>query len=213
MVHGGDWSVEEIDEILEELRPVTIPVSISVEGRQRVLSLDEAERVLKSAGLISLERCSCRERIKGCDGPLDVCVCAGGQAEEAIAERGAWQTTFEAAMDDLRRSHEAGLVHLAYETRARGRIEIICSCCASCCQTLVAITRLGYNRDIIGHSDVIATLDRSLCNDCGLCVPRCHFKAWSELEGEVVLDQGRRSGCGVCVSFYPNGATRLVSRE
>lgn len=212
MTEGKDWSAEEIDEILEELKPVTIPVSITVEGKQRVLSLREAERILESADLISLERCSCRERIKGCDAPLDVCVCIDGQAEEAIAERGAWKTTYDTAMDALRRSHEAGLVHLTFETRARGKIEIICSCCACCCQTLAAITRLGYNRDIVGHSDVIAETDRSLCNDCGLCVERCHFKAWSESESAVVLDQGRCSGCGVCASFCPNGAIRLVSR-
>jgi len=213
MTHDQDWTTSEINEMLDDYRPVTIPVNISVEGRQKVLSLDEARAILKAAALISLERCSCREKIGGCDAPLDVCVCTDEEAEEALAEREAWKTTLDAAMDALHRGHRAGLVHLAFEAKANGKIQIICSCCACCCSTMAAITRFGYNRDLIGHSDVIAVHDADLCTGCGLCAERCHFKAWTADGDWVTLNQERCSGCGVCVSFCPEGAIRLVKRQ
>lgn len=213
MEEGKDWTKAEIDEILDEFRPVTVPVNISIEGRQKVLSLNEAERILRAASLISLERCACREKIKGCDGPLDVCVCMDGEAEEAMRERGAWRTTLGDAMNALTRAHEAGLVHLAYETKTTKKIDIICSCCACCCQTLAAITRFGYSRDLIGHSDVIAVRNPELCDGCGVCVERCHFGAWSATGDSVAHDPDMCAGCGVCASFCPQGAIALVGRE
>jgi ferredoxin len=213
MTHKAEWTTAEIDEILDELRPIAVPVNISIEGRQRILSLNEARHILDSAKLISLERCSCREKIGGCDGPLDVCVCADDEAKEAIEKRGAWETDLETAMDALMRAHKAGLVHLAYETRTTGIINIICSCCACCCHSLAAITRFGYDKEIIGHSDVIAVKDDSLCSNCGICVERCHFKAWGEVGDDVKLDQDRCAGCGVCASLCPEGAIRLEKRQ
>jgi len=213
MAAQNDWTISEINEMLDDYRPMTIPVNISVEGRQKVLSLREVESILRSASLISLERCSCREKIGGCDAPTDVCVCTDEEATEAIEERGAWETTLELAIDALRRGHEAGLVHLAFESKAGDKIQIICSCCACCCSTLAAITRFGYNKDIIGHSDVIAVLDPDACISCGLCVEHCHFGAWAATDDHMILNRERCSGCGVCVTFCPEGAIRLVKRD
>lgn len=207
-----EWTARDIDEILDELRPITIPVNVSVQGRQKVMGFEESERLLRKAKLISLEECSCRKRIKGCDAPLDVCLCMDKEAEEAIERRGARETTLEVAMDALRRSHEAGLVHMAYETRG-GPIDIICSCCSCCCHTLAAITRLGYDEAVVGHADVVAEMDPTLCDDCGVCVERCHFEAWAIEGGAVKLTREKCAGCGVCASSCPNGAIRLVKRD
>ena len=208
----GEWTNKDIDEILDELRPITIPVRISVEGRQKVMGFDESEKLLRKAKLISLEECSCRKRIKGCDSPLDVCICMDKEAEEAIAKRGAWVTTLEKAMDALRRSHEAGLVHMAYESKG-GAIDIICSCCSCCCHTLAAITRFGYDEAIVGHADVMAERDPGLCDGCGVCVERCHFKAWTEKGDSVEFSAAKCAGCGVCASSCPAGAIRMVGRS
>jgi len=212
MSPDDEWTTKDIDEILDEFKVLTVPVNVSVEGRQKVLGYEEAERLLRQARLISLEDCSCRMKIRGCDGPLDVCVCMDGEAEEAIEKRGAHETSLDIAMDALRRSHEAGLVHLAYETRGR-RIEIICSCCACCCHTLAAITRFGYDEAIIGHADVIAMRDQDLCDSCGVCVEGCHFKAWYMDGDSPELAPEKCAGCGVCASSCPSGAIRMVKRR
>lgn len=206
-----DWTEAEIDEVLAEYRPVTIPVSISVEGGQRILSFAEVEKILRAAWTISLEPCWCRLKIKGCDAPVDVCVCVDEEAEVARDTRGGWEASLEEAMDALKLSHEAGLVHLAYDTPGKG-MRSICSCCACCCHTLAAITRFGYDPAIVGHSDVIASYDESTCDQCGLCVTRCHFKAWAEIDGKVVHDAAKCAGCGVCASFCSTGSIEMVKR-
>lgn len=207
----NEWTTDEIDEILEHYKPVTIPVSISVKGKQKVLGFSEAGRILRKAVLISLEPCWCRLKLKNCDGPIDVCICVDKEAELAISERDGWKATFEKAMAALEKSHKAGLVHLAYEFEGH-EMRAICSCCACCCHTLAAITRFGYG-DIVGRADVIAVHDPAKCNNCKLCVSKCHFDAWN-LVGEKVHHYSLKcAGCGVCASFCPTGSIRLVKRR
>jgi len=208
----NEWTEAEIDEILDEYRPITIPVSISVEGKQKVLGFSEVKKILKEAELISLEPCWCRLKLKNCDAPVDVCVCVDKEAELAMSERGGWEATLEEAMDALRKSHKAGLVHLAYELEG-GEMRSICSCCACCCHTLAAITRFGYDGGVVEHSDVIAAHDPTKCNDCQLCVKKCHFDAWGVVGEKVHHYSLRCSGCGVCASFCPQGAIKMVKRK
>jgi Na+-translocating ferredoxin:NAD+ oxidoreductase subunit B len=209
---SNEWSTDKIGELLDKYKPITVPVNISVSGRQKVLGFSQAEKILKKAKLVSLENCSCRAEHKNCDAPLDVCVCMDEEAEEAIRDRKAWKTTHEKALEALRRAHRAGLVHLAYETKGSNRIKIICSCCACCCQTLAAITRFGYNREIVECSDVIAVRDPEKCTDCGVCVQRCHFDAWGMVGDSVHQYHLKCSGCGVCASFCPTGAISMKKR-
>jgi len=209
----SEWTTDKIGEMFDKYKPVTIPVSISVSGKQKILGFSEAERILRKAKLISLERCSCRVERKNCDGPLDVCVCMDEEAEEAMRDRNAWQTTLDKAMDALRRAHEAGLVHLAYETKGSGRISIICSCCSCCCHSLAAITRFGYDPEIVKSADVIAVRDSSKCNTCGACVDRCHFYAWGRVGDDVHHYSLKCAGCGICASFCPTGAITMKKRS
>ena len=44
-----EWTTKDIDEILDDLRPITIPVNVSVEGRQKVMGFEESERLLRKA--------------------------------------------------------------------------------------------------------------------------------------------------------------------
>ena len=206
-----DWTRAQIDEVLAEYIPVTVPVSISVKGKQKVLGFNEMEKLLKKAKLISLEPCWCRLKIKGCDGPIDVCVCVDKEAELAISKREGRKATYEEAMNALRRSHKAGFVHLAYETPGH-EMRSICSCCACCCHTMAAITRFGYDPAIVGHADVIAVYSSENCNQCGLCVKRCHFKAWTNDGDKVLHNPDKCAGCGVCVSSCPTGSITLNKR-
>jgi Pyruvate/2-oxoacid:ferredoxin oxidoreductase delta subunit len=209
----NEWTLDKIDEMLDKYKPITVPVSIKISGTQKVLGFSEAKKILSKAKFVSLENCSCRAERKNCDAPLDVCVCMDEEAEEAIRDRKAWKTTHEKAIEALRIAHEAGLVHLAYETKGRGRIKIICSCCACCCQTLAAITRFGYHHEIVECADVIARRDSSKCTNCSICVQRCHFDAWGQVGEEVHHYPLKCAGCGVCASFCPSGAIEMVKRR
>jgi NAD-dependent dihydropyrimidine dehydrogenase PreA subunit len=208
----NDWTTDEIDETRAVSRAITIPVSITIEGKQKVLSFSQAEAILKKARLISLEPCWCRLKLKNCDAPVDVCICTDEEAKLAITERDGHEATLNEAMAALERSHKAGLVHLAFARKGYD-VYSICGCCSCCCHSMAAITRFGYNKEFVEHSDVIARHHPETCKNCQLCVSKCHFKAWDLVGGKVKLYSKKCGGCGVCASFCPTGSIELVSRK
>ncbi|MDH4123069.1 MAG: 4Fe-4S binding protein [Thermoplasmata archaeon] len=207
-----EWTHEEIDDLLNEFRPITVPISITIQGKQRILAFDEVEKMLLKAKLISLVDCMCRSKIKGCDAPLDVCITLDEEAEESISKKNARQIEIDEALRALKRGHEAGLVHIAYEIEGK-KIGAICSCCSCCCHSLAAITRLGYDRSVIEPAKMIASHNADSCDNCGDCVSRCHFGAWESIDGAVRHNPENCAGCGICASFCPSGAISLEQRN
>jgi len=112
---------------------VTVPVNVTIKGKQKILDFAAAEKILKKAKLISLGNCGCRSRLKNCDAPLDVCLNIDKEAEEQINQGSAKKVSLEQALDALRRSHEAGLVHLTFTIKGDKQPFVMCSCCSCCC--------------------------------------------------------------------------------
>ncbi|OGS41978.1 MAG: hypothetical protein A3K67_06965 [Euryarchaeota archaeon RBG_16_62_10] len=208
----NEWTREEIDEQLGEYKLVTVPVDISFRGGQKVLSFSQAEEILRNASLISLEPCTCRQKMMNCDAPVDdVCICVDKGAEEAMSLREGRKATFEEAMAALRTTHDAGLVHVSFELEGH-EMHSICGCCQCCCHAVAAMVRFGGYDGLVGRSDMIAVHDEPKCNGCGMCIERCQFDAWGLVGGKVRHYQGRCTGCGVCVSFCPEEAIGFVKR-
>ena len=209
----NDWTKSEIDKQLAEFKIVTFPVEIRFEGAQKVLNLSQAEERLRRARLISLEPCTCRTKMRNCDGPVDeVCIAMDDEAEEAIRLRGARRATLADASAALRRTHEAGLVHMSFEVDGKEK-GAICGCCQCCCHALAATTRFGGYDGLIGKSDMIASHEESKCVDCEVCIDRCQFDAFGKVGEKVRHYPGKCVGCGVCVSFCPEHAIDLVKRD
>ncbi|MGD0978167.1 MAG: hypothetical protein ABR962_03400 [Candidatus Bathyarchaeia archaeon] len=59
------------------------------------------------------------------------------------------ESTLKEALNALRRSHEAGLVHMAYMMKGNDRPTLICSCCPCCCHTLGGLLRHGIATQIL----------------------------------------------------------------
>ena len=188
----------------------TIPVHVPLDAEQHVLVLEEAERILRHADSVALGPCTCRQTEKRCDAPVDACLSLNTDIAELM--EGFRPVSVEEALDSLRRSHEAGLVHLAYR-KDGGEIQEFCSCCSCCCWFLTRMKASGNTREL--HSSAfIAQMDASRCVSCGTCVQRCPFDAWSQPEagGTPVFDPDACYGCGVCVSACPAGALSLEGR-
>ena len=208
-----EWTRQEIDEQLGDFKVVTVPVDIRLEGGQKVLNFSDAESILRNATLISLEPCTCRQKMGNCDGPVeDICIGVNDGAKEAITLRQGREASFEEAMAALERTHEAGLVHMSFELEGHV-MSAICGCCQCCCHALAAMTRFGGYDGLIGNSDMIAVHDESKCTNCQVCVDKCQFDAWGLVGGKVRHYSGKCTGCGVCVSFCPEGSIELVARQ
>jgi ferredoxin len=132
------------------------------------------------------------------------------EAETTIKSGGARVVSVEDALEALKRSHEAGLVHLAFTNKGDERPFIICSCCSCCCHALSSLLR--YNIPAVTESEHIAFQDMGKCDGCGICVERCQFGARRLVGSKLVLDRAKCFGCGLCVTKCPNDAISLVER-
>jgi ferredoxin len=207
-----DWTKEELmKDYVGKYTPVTIPVNVSVEGRQKILDLSSAKKFLEGAKIIAVGDCGCRMKLRKCDAPLDVCLSLDDSAKETI-EAGGRRITKSQALEVLKRSHESGLVHITYATKGQERPFIICSCCSCCCHSLSALVRFGIPDHVVA-SEYISSNNDETCNNCGTCVQRCQFHARKIVKGILEFDQAKCFGCGLCVTTCPTRSITLKPRE
>jgi Pyruvate/2-oxoacid:ferredoxin oxidoreductase delta subunit len=208
----SDWAPGELKEALSTIElAATIPVNSRIESEQTILDLTEMEKILREARLISIGECGCRKKHHRCDAPLDVCFSLDTAAEKLLEEGLAKKVSLEEALDALKRSHEAGLVHVTYTFKGKEKPEAICSCCSCCCHSLSALVRFGVPNAVVS-SKFVAAVDPEKCINCGKCVTRCQFRARRLENGKLHYDKTRCFGCGVCVSTCPTGSISLISR-
>ena len=211
MSEENDWTEEELEKDVNSMTAITIPVNLKIEGHQQILDLAEMEEILRGSQLIALGNCGCRKKRQKCSAPLDVCLSLDRDAEEFISNGTSKKISLEEALDALKRSHEAGLVHIVYITAGVEKPEMVCSCCSCCCWSMSALVRLGMQNAVVASSS-IALDNPETCSNCGTCVERCQFKARSLINGEMKYDEKRCFGCGVCISTCPTQSISLVKR-
>jgi len=207
-----DWTREELQkEYVEEMTAVTVPVNVSIYGQQTILDLSSMEKLLRNAEIISLEDCDCRVKWHKCNGPLDVCISLNNEARESI-QRGARRISLAQALVTLQRSHQAGLVHMAFTFKGKEAPEVICSCCSCCCHSLSALVRFGMPNAVVA-SEYIAQQNYDTCDNCGTCVQRCQFKARQlDSDGKLAFNQAKCFGCGLCTTACPTKSIILAKR-
>ena len=200
-------------ETLDEYIATTIPVRIEIDVKEAVLSLGEAETILRNASSIALGPCVCRKEAQRCDAPVETCLALNQSVEDLAEEFPEFKpVTVERALEALQASHEAGLVHFAYRKSGK-EISEFCSCCSCCCWLFDRLRRSDYRSQVV-ESAYIAKHDEASCIGCGACVERCQFGAWGRTQNgdKPSLNLERCFGCGVCVSSCPAGAISLVPR-
>jgi ferredoxin len=205
------YTPDEVAEAVDHYTGRAIPVHVAVQATQVVLSQPEMEALLANAECIALADCECRLEEHKCDAPLDTCLILDESARQDIAKGRARPVTLPEALETLCRSHQAGLVHLAYRRQDSNATELVCSCCSCCCWFLNQLKRFDYH-DALAESAFVAAFDPALCDDCGVCLERCQFQAWDRVDAKVHLRPSHCFGCGLCVSTCPTDAVSLVER-
>ncbi len=180
-----------------------------------MLNLEKVKKYLTEAYKIVHLDCFCREKRHNCEAPIDVCLYINDRAElalnsEELQYRNPKRVSVDEALEALVRSHEAGLIHMAYAYK-QNEINVICSCCSCCCEALSTVLRYGLAPHLL-TSDTVSATDVSLCDDCGDCVDRCHFGARKMANGVMSFNPEMCFGCGLCVSICPTQAITLVDK-
>lgn len=186
-----------------------VPVGQSLDARSRILARDDVEALLDKAGRFAVTNCTCRTIARKCDKPVEVCLQIGKGADYTIERGSGRELTREEALEVLRRSEEAGLVHVVMNRSEE--THFICNCCDDCCQSFTLLISDGLN--ICDPSRFTAEVDPDRCSGCGDCLRRCYFGALSLAgteDGEVlVIDGDKCMGCGLCRVACPEEAITL----
>jgi len=209
----NDYTAEELEEIYGDITSaVAVPVNVVIKAEHRVLDMSRMEEILSGASRIVLQDCGCRVDKDNCDAPRDVCISIDEAAATEEKRYNPREVTLDEALDALRRSHEAGLVHMAYTMEGDDRPKIICSCCPCCCHTLSGLLRFGIAKHVL-TSDMVSETDPEACTGCGICSKRCVFGAREVVDGKLVYDPDLCFGCGLCVSTCPAQAIGLAEKN
>lgn len=204
-------TIEQIKQFEDWKIAITIPVGVDIQAKQKVLNLDKSIQYLDQAETIYKLECICRTTMGNCDAPTSTCI-AWDTAKPLLdtdiyRNQNVRVISKEEAIETLKMSHDAGLVHMAY-AMWDDKVNRICSCCSCCCAVFASVLEYSMYPGLI-TSDAIAVTDMELCETCGTCVDRCQFKARS-IDGDVMRqDDALCYGCGLCVSTCPNEAISL----
>ena len=188
-----------------------IPVSESIDTKQWVLPTEQVMEILSNASSVAVQDCECRTHYKRCDKPLEVCFLLNKVGDKFVTKGKARHVSLNEATDILRNANENGLIHLALYMPDH-EIFALCSCCSCCCHEL-QIVKLTQRKELMVHSEYIATTDFETCIHCGECVDRCIFDARTFNDEKMGYVPEACLGCGLCVTVCPVDATTMILRN
>jgi len=188
-----------------------LPITEAFRSKPWILPTQQALEILRTARSFALAKCTCRRHYQRCNQPLETCLLVNYMADAWIEAGEACRISLEQAKEVLTIANQNGLVHQA-AFNPEQHIWAVCSCCPCCCYRLQIL--LQYGRvDLMAHSDYISIQEDNLCNDCGLCAPRCIFGA-RHMDNKILIYQNERCfGCGLCVTACPEQAITLQLRN
>ena len=194
----------------------TIKIDKSIQAEDAVLPAQTVEEIINKFDDIAVGHCFCRNYNKAlgheCElhAPSEVCFTFGKSARHTIAQGFARAVSKEEALNIMRQTEEAGLVHKAFHNGSNINKEenSICNCCKDCCDTFT-LWRHGAV-PMINSTNYLSIIDRDACTGCGICVERCPVDAISlDSDGLAVRVEAYCIGCGICARFCPAGAISL----
>lgn len=221
---------KEFAELNEEFSPVfgrqffektpqlmqTLPVEKEISFSQEALSYERVSTIIENGQAFLVNECICKKEKgllgKPCDRPLEVCLAIAplpGIFDDSPLGR---VISKEEALELLRKTEEAGLVHLTGNVQS-GQI-YICNCCGCCCGVLAGINELGIPASTVVNSHYYAEIEADKCTVCGLCADeRCQVNAIEEGDDSYQIIRERCIGCGLCIDTCPGEAIHLVRKK
>ncbi len=139
------------------------------------------------------------------------CLTFGKSARYTVEQGFQRMITKEKALELLKASEEAGLIHKAFHPHSDiSKTETsICNCCKDCCATF-GLWREGVI-PLINSTNYLASVNGDACVGCGTCTEKCMVDAINLNDNDIAeVNKDICLGCGICAHFCPEGAISLL---
>ncbi|MHA1488889.1 MAG: 4Fe-4S binding protein [Promethearchaeota archaeon] len=220
--------------VFRKLPPIdrTVPITTkSVKGEEILISINKEvevpeEQILPTQNIediinkfddIAVGHCFCRQHKDLLGEPCKItdlrenCFTFGKSARFCVEQGFQRMISKDEALEILKKSEEAGLVHKAFHPHSDIFKEetSICNCCSDCCATF-ELWRDGV-LPLINSTNYLSNVNQDLCVGCGTCTEKCPVEAIKLNENNVAeVNEKGCLGCGICAHFCPEGAIYLL---
>ena len=193
-----------------------VPVEEEIKSNQVALPYEQVSAIIESSKSFAVNDCVCRKEKellgKRCDKPMEACLALAPIPDyfKNTPPLNIRPITKEEALEIIKKSEEAGLVHMTSNI-AGGHI-YICNCCGCCCGVLGTITKFGISNGV--NSSYYAVINEEECVSCGVCADeRCQVNAIIDNDDVYNIEKEKCIGCGLCISTCPSEAISLVRKN
>ncbi|UCF85790.1 MAG: 4Fe-4S binding protein [Desulfobacteraceae bacterium] len=217
LIHNYKTAVSAARAPVEELYPTmrVITVDRVIKAGNQIHTYDQVASYIDKYEPLAVSTCYCRHQATlmddgdYCGKPTEVCMQFGMGAQFVIDRGMGKKVSKEDALEILRQSEEAGLVHCSTN---RQEIDFLCNCCS--CHCLILKQALSHPKPGLAVSSGFQPIwDAEECTACENCIERCPMEALAMGEDEVPeVDLDRCIGCGVCATGCPSKAVELEER-
>ncbi|MFX1501684.1 MAG: ATP-binding protein [Promethearchaeota archaeon] len=222
-------NLEDIDNVRRGFRPLLpydseeklIKIDKSFDVESRVLPYEVVKDMIDKNDTFAVIPCQCRligeltgEPCKVA-GPELGCLQTGELAERQISY-GAKRLTKEEAIDFLRKTEKAGLIHNTIYDTSKDTSEWICNCCSCHCGVLMPAKKYDFKG--VFQTNFAPEFDMELCTKCETCMNKCQSEAiyhiWpskpDSSDESMKVREELCVGCGICAANCPNNAIKMV---
>ncbi|MFX1449522.1 MAG: ATP-binding protein, partial [Promethearchaeota archaeon] len=118
--------------------------------------------------------------------------------------------TKEEAIDYIKKTEEAGLVHTIMGA-SKDQVYSICNCCKCHCGALLPTSTTKFELKFVGQSNFTPKRNPELCILCEKCLDMCPMEAISHPSGEdeLIFNLSLCIGCGICSANCPENAISM----
>ncbi|MHA2393203.1 MAG: 4Fe-4S binding protein [Promethearchaeota archaeon] len=204
-----------------EAEETLIKIDKSLNVKSEVLPYEFVRDMIDKNESFAVIPCQCRLIGEYTGEPCEVapaemgCFVTGIGAEMLI-QQGAKRLNKEEAIDFIKETEKAGLVHNTIFDTGKETSIFICNCCSCHCGALLPAKMYHYRG--VNQSNFAPEFDSELCTKCEVCMKKCPNEAIYHLlpnkpdasDERMKLREEFCIGCGICAVNCPNGAIKMV---